>query len=56
MLFAWMNDNYWKIVTLLIVFGILFFAVGMLFGGFNFQMFNYPGNLETRPWYWFLGF
>lgn len=52
----WINKNYFKLVTLFIVVGIILFVIGLLFGGFNFRMFNYPGNIETRPWYWFLGF
>ncbi|GHP13364.1 hypothetical protein YK48G_07890 [Lentilactobacillus fungorum] len=56
MLLIWLKDNYWRIAGLLLVLGVVLFVAGLALGGFNFNMFNYPGNIDYRPWYWFLGF
>lgn len=56
MLLKQINENYFKIVIVLILLGLLFFVLGLFLGDFHMSLFVYPGNMEHLPWYWFLVF
>ncbi|KRM35590.1 hypothetical protein FEZ41_13240 [Lentilactobacillus parafarraginis] len=56
MLLKWISSNYFRLIGSLVVIGVVLFIFGLLLGGFNLDMFNYPGDINMRPWYWFLAF